>query len=104
MSHVRPGTGAMFGPWAMVYQSRVWSGRETNEHKHASHRNGYEFYEMGTNKYPERAKVAVIYFEDCKRESLKGTNRSPSFQLGWVGFTTVFISQSNQQSTISLKN
>lgn len=41
---------------------------------------------MDINKYPERAEVEVIYFEDHKRESLKETNRSPSFQLGWVDF------------------
>lgn len=38
--------------------------RETNEHKHAGHREGYEFYEMSINKYPERAEVAGINFED----------------------------------------
>lgn len=94
--NVKSGSGARFGPWAKVCQLLVWSERETNEHKCASHNEGYKFYERGINKYPERVEVAIILKTMGSRGTSKKQSRSMSLHLGSIDFTTVLISQSKQ--------
>jgi hypothetical protein len=53
-------------------------------------------------KFYKDSERTVIHFEDDWGESLK--HKTGVLQLGWFDFTTMFISQSKQQSTISLKN
>lgn len=63
MGHIGPGIGARFGPWAIVCHPLVWSRRETIETK-AGHEEAHQFYKRGLNEHPERAEVAISYFED----------------------------------------